>query len=283
MEVGLLPKVVFIIQARLKSTRLPGKVLLPMPMGGDITVINYIINQLYNSKYLNKIYVATSNNKENEEIIKSISEKSNVYIFRGSEDNVLSRFLSILKVEDCDIFVRLTADNPIIDINILDNLIEMNWSSKSDYTASINLPIGMNFEVVKSRAFLKLSNMELTKQEKEHVTLKIKNDSNFICRYINFEFLNISNIRVTVDYPLDYLVVSFIVQIAIKFKLNIGVELISFVDKQYPWLFNLNVKNIQKNKHSNLRQELKEIIPILNDLDFNKSAEILTDKLKNEL
>ncbi len=210
MEVGQLSniRIAFIIQARMQSTRLPGKILMPMPIGTQFTLLGQIINSLKLSKANASIFIATSLNNEND-ILENVAKVNEVTCYRGSENDVLSRFISILEINTFDVVVRLTADNPIIDIEILDKTIEFHCISNKDYTNTVGLPLGMNFEVIKADALLSLKNKILSQEDREHVTLYLKNSKEYSCQ-TSFIDLNedCKNARVTIDYPSDYLVVS---------------------------------------------------------------------------
>ncbi len=277
MEDGLVNKKVgFIIQARMKSTRLPGKILMPLPLGSEKPLLSWVIQELKKSRHQSKIYVATSQNSENDILI-PFCNKEGVDCFRGDEENVLSRFLAIAKQDKFDCIVRLTADNPIVDIAILDETIEKHFIEKNDYTCTKGLPVGMNFEVITSKALLDIENHEISDPDKEHVTLFVKNSGLYklgvFCPDINPEF---QNLRLTVDYVSDYTLLSVILSqnILNKNKLS-GISLIDRMYLDYPWLFAINDSNIQKKHFTKLNDELIEACICLKKFDFNNAAKIL--------
>jgi len=131
--------------------------------------------------------------------------------FRGDEENVLSRFLAIAKQDKFDCIVRLTADNPIIDISILDDTIEKHFTENNDYTCTKGLPVGMNFEIVSPDALLDIENHEISDSDKEHVTLFIKNSGLYkLGLYIPDLNPKLQTLRLTVDYVSDYALLSII-------------------------------------------------------------------------
>ena len=271
-------KVAFIIQARMKSARLPGKILLPMPMGSKFTLLDQIIKSLKSSKANATIYIATSENDEND-ILESVAKKNGVYCFRGSENDVLSRFISILEKENFDTVVRLTADNPIVDIAILDRTIAHHIHSQKDYTHTEGLPLGMNFEVITAKAVLSLKSKALSEQDKEHVTLFIRNNSEYSCQTVAIELKDtIKNIRVTIDYPSDYLVISSLFALHLETKIPLGLQLLEYADLQYPFLLKCNQTNVQKRNSKTIEEEIKVAIPILEALELNKIVNLLQTK-----
>lgn len=277
MEVGLVNniKVGFIIQARMQSTRLPGKVLMPLPINGNETILHWIVKSIKKSKYAHQIIIASSSNSEND-ILESICTSENIFLFRGSEDNVLNRFIIIAKNNRFDVIVRLTADNPFVDIRLLDELIEIHLRHDLSYTGSSNLPVGMNFEIVNPQSIIDLENKELSSEDQEHVTSYIKNNYPiYIHEYISEE--SIRNVRLTIDYPSDYALVSLVASL-IKEPTLKNIETIF---KMYPWLKEINDGNFQKKSFKDLASEINEATRILDLLELHNASKILKEKLDN--
>ena len=229
----------------MQSTRLPGKVLMPMPMFGDKTVLDQIIDQLLKSKYKLEIVIATSNLQIDDQIAEFCS-KNDIQFSRGEEENVQSRFYEILKISKKDVAIRITGDNPFIDIDHIDFALDYYFDDKIyDYSYTSGLPLGMNFEIFSVESFMKLSEMKLTSLEKEHVTLKYKADDSFNISEIIFDVNIDKDVRVTVDYPSDYLVVSTLFQLSEINKIKPRLNVIIYALKNYSWLFELNQNNLQ--------------------------------------
>jgi len=133
-----------IIQARMGSNRLPGKVLKKI---GNKTLLEHIFYRLSFLKTSVKVILATSINPEND-IIESFCSENNITCYRGSENNVLERYYLCAKKYNFEHIIRLTADNPFTDIEELDNLINLHLETKSDYSHSFtNLPKGVGAEI----------------------------------------------------------------------------------------------------------------------------------------
>jgi spore coat polysaccharide biosynthesis protein SpsF len=262
-------KIAFIIQARMGSTRLPGKILMPLPLETDKCLLNWIIDSLKKSSFNNTIFIATSLNSINDPL-EGFCKENAVECYRGSEEDVLSRFIDITKTNEFDHVVRLTGDNPFVDINLLDKSISHHLSSEADYTATSGLPLGMNFEIICANALQGLDKIELSVSEREHVTLYIKNSEGYKRNTFYPLVKDLSNLRLTVDYSSDYLVVSTILSIAEKRKVSPGLDLIIYCLKQYPWIFKLNQKNIQKTIYKNIQEEIEIAKPILDKYGFEK-------------
>ncbi|AXV38919.1 glycosyltransferase family protein [Methanobacterium sp. BAmetb5] len=200
-------RVIVIIQARMGSERLPGKVLEKI---GGTSLLEIIINRVKRSKYINEVIVATTLNAEDDAIIE-LCNKIGSEVFRGSENDVFSRYLQASEIFNGDIIVRVTGDNPLTDPDLMDQMIHDHLMSGNDYTYSQNAPLGFGCEVI-SRKALEIINAEyLTNSEKEHVTLFIKNHpTDFKIRNFRYALEYPLNYRFTVDTPQD---ISFIKEI----------------------------------------------------------------------
>jgi spore coat polysaccharide biosynthesis protein SpsF len=274
-------KVAFIIQARMKSTRLPGKILMPLPFGDKVPLIGRIIENLQKSTSNHQIIVATSDRSENDVLI-SVCDNYNVTCFRGSEEDVLSRFTAIIADSDFDVVVRLTADNPLLDISLLDKTLQEHVISGADYTATQGLPLGMNFEVVSAKALLSLSHQNLNSDDKEHVTLFLKRSGLYQHHYTKPCEDLYASVRVTVDYPADYLLTSALYTLSISKGIPLGIDLIAYCMDNYAWLFDTNKYNFQKGNYPSLAEELKQVKPILEELEFKKTISLLASQMPDE-
>jgi spore coat polysaccharide biosynthesis protein SpsF len=162
-----------IIQARMTSTRLPGKVLLPLC---GKTVLEIIIDRL--KKYKRNIIIATTNDGTEIPIVE-ICKRENIKYYRGSTNNVLERYyLSAIKfnAHESDIVVRITSDCPLIDVDLLDNCIKMYNSQEYDYVSNrLNrtIPIGLDVEVFSFKLLKYMHKNAKEEFEKEHVTTYI--------------------------------------------------------------------------------------------------------------
>jgi spore coat polysaccharide biosynthesis protein SpsF len=135
----------------------------------------------------------------------------------------------------------------------------------------------MNFEVFDVNAFIRMSALDLSNDDKEHVTLKFKSDDSFSKKilYINSGIQH--KIRVTIDYPSDYLMLSFLFDIAKQNHIEPGIKLIEFVLKEYPWVFQVNESNFQKNQFTKESDEILYSVDLLDSLGLKKSAQYLSN------
>tara|TARA_B100000767_G_scaffold84296_1_gene81080 strand:+ start:372 stop:779 length:408 start_codon:yes stop_codon:yes gene_type:complete len=117
-----------IVQARMSSKRLPGKSLLKMKKK---FILERVIDNLYLSKKIKKIIVATSNKKSDNQIV-NFCKKRNILFTRGSLRNVALRYIKTLKYYPCKFFLRITGDSPLIDYKLIDKIISL--SKKKNLT-----------------------------------------------------------------------------------------------------------------------------------------------------
>ena len=202
-----------VIQARMGSTRLPKKVLKTI---GDTTLLELQINRVQKSKNINTIIVATST-EVNDDEIEEFCLKKGINFYRGSENNVLSRYYECAKHYNIKTIVRLTADCPLIDPAIIDKVIDAFVQEGADYSSNTVppetscWPDGSDVEVFSFQA-LERAHKESTKNEdREHVTFyfwKDKLNGFKTTQLSNSE--NWSKYRFTVDYEEDYKVIELI-------------------------------------------------------------------------
>lgn len=200
-----------IIQARMGSTRLPGKVMKNI---GDKTLLEHIIFRISRLKNSVKIVIATSNLEKDDEI-EDFCKQNDISFFRGSELNVLERYHLCAKENKFDHIVRLTGDNPFIDIEELDNLIELHLNSQADYSRSFAvLPKGVGSEIFTFEALEQSYKYGFKENHKEHVNEYIEeNEDKF--KIVELEVKSEKNrpdISLTVDTGDDYNKACFIVQ-----------------------------------------------------------------------
>lgn len=198
-----------IIQARLGSTRLPRKILKEF-YGGN-TLLETVVCNLKRTGA--KIVVATSTNSNNDELEQYLKER-NVIVFRGSEDDVLCRFIGAAEANDIDGIVRICSDNPFLDWHGVAALVERAKTSDADYigyrinnTPSIKTHFGFWGEYVTLDALKRVAATIDEKQAHEHVTIHIyTHPEEYKCEWIECpNFLQGRNdIRLTVDNFEDF-------------------------------------------------------------------------------
>jgi spore coat polysaccharide biosynthesis protein SpsF (cytidylyltransferase family) len=276
MEVGQVNKLTIgaIIQARYASIRLPGKVILPLPIANGKPVLEHITETLKRNTIIDNIVIATSDNSEND-VIRGLAQKLRVNCLSGSENDVLSRFLSIITKGNINICIRLTGDNPLVDNNKLTEAINYLIDEDVDYLYTTGLPLGMNFEIFKAESLLKCGEYNLTDKDKEHVTLFLRESGKFKTRILDFKTDKIIlNLRCTIDYPNDFAFMNLLFSI-IDYSSNDLISEISKAYKKYPWITEINSDNFQKMQGLSIQDEINRAIGILSKYELNKAIGVL--------
>ena len=199
-----------IIQARMGSTRLPGKVL--MNLSGK-PVLEHVIDRLNQSKYINQIIVATSNDEKNKAIF-DLCDFKNISCFMGSEDDVLDRFYQAcmyFNVKSDDIIIRITSDCPVIDYEIVDKTIKLHMDDNNDYTSNTmpcTYPDGLDCEIFSFDVLTKAWKNANLSSEREHVTLYIRNHPEIFKLGGLTNDVDYSDLRWTLDEKEDFILIN---------------------------------------------------------------------------
>lgn len=185
-------KTVCIIQARMGSTRLPGKVMLDLC---GKTVLEHVIQRVKRVKNIDEIVIATTIDKKDDVIVEE-AMKCGVKVFRGSEEDVLSRYYYAAKENKADVVVRITSDCPLIDQEITQKTIDYYLINKDkfDYVSNTlerTFPRGLDTEVFSFKVLEKAFNEAILQRDREHVTPYI---------WDNPEMFNLGCYKSDVDY-----------------------------------------------------------------------------------
>lgn len=234
-------KVIGITQARIGSSRLPGKVLLKIK---NKSILAYHIENLIQSKLVNKWIVATTNERDSDKILE-IANFYDISCYKGDLNNVLDRFYKAALIEKPDYIVRVTSDCPLIDSRLIDEIVEYTLINNLNYcSTSINYPDGIDVEVFK---FLELEEAFFNasiQSDKEHVTPYIKRKENN--SQIQNEYKNIvdySKIRLTVDEESDFKAIKILIE-----KVGQGFPWIDYVNYIINNPLQFNNQNIIRNE-----------------------------------
>jgi spore coat polysaccharide biosynthesis protein SpsF len=192
-----------ILQARTGSTRLPGKVL--MPLLGEPMIVREL-ERLAQASTLDALVVATSTDPSDDELAATVAA-AGVDVRRGSLDDVLGRFLQVVDEYDPDVVVRLTADNPLTDPDVLDLIVRTHLESGADYTSNAierSYPRGLDVEAVEADALRAMRALGPDAEEREHVTIGIyRRPETFRLQAVTQQ-PDRSDLRWTVDEPEDF-------------------------------------------------------------------------------
>jgi spore coat polysaccharide biosynthesis protein SpsF (cytidylyltransferase family) len=195
------------------SSRLPGKVLLNLDQTN--TMLDYVISQLKNCKFIDKIIVATTNLKEDKAIV-TFCKKNKINFFIGSSEDVLDRYYQCAKIFSISTVVRITADCPLVDPNIVDKLISKYIHNSFDVVVTHHprsFPHGIaDIEIFSVNLLEKIWKDAKKPSEREHVTLYFYNNRDKF-KVFNFKNnANLSKIKLSVDRNEDLELVKKIIQ-----------------------------------------------------------------------
>lgn len=276
-------KIGAIIQARTSSTRLPGKVLKGLPYNSGIACLEQVIRRLKKSKRLNEIIIATTEETEDNPII-NISKKENVQYFKGSKENVLSRYYLAAKENNIDLIVRITSDCPCIDAQIVDVIISEHLKINVDYTSNSLMrtyPHGLDVEVFNFDSLDKAYKNATKDYEKEHVTPYInRNPQKFKINIVKApKELYFPDIRITLDTEEDYALLCAVYDyLYLKNKYFSAHDIVNLFNEK-PWLKLINKKIVQKKIFNTLEEELGEAKRILDLQDLKKARDFIGEYL----
>ncbi|MDR4433312.1 cytidylyltransferase domain-containing protein [Bacillus tequilensis] len=206
-------KVTAIIQARMGSSRLPGKVLKKVL---NKPLLEYQIERIKRAALIDDIVIATTTN-ENDKPIVELSKRLSLTYYCGSENDVLSRYYEAAKINKAETVIRLTSDCPIIDHRVIDKAVKFYLDSNGQYdyvsnTLDRTYPRGMDIEVFSVSALEKAHAESSLEHEREHVTPFIfLNPGRFKLANITYDE-NQNQHRWTVDTPEDFLLIKKIIE-----------------------------------------------------------------------
>lgn len=236
--------ILIIIQARMGSTRLEGKVLKELY---GYPVLWHVVNRVKKSRYASKIIVATTENEEDDRIYEYCIA-NNIDVFRGSSEDVLDRYYRCTKEFGCDTVVRITADCPLHDSNVVDRVIEAYLQENCDYASNVLLeytyPDGLDVEVFSFKALEEAWENASLSSEREHVTPYIRKN----IKYKKF------NVYADKKYPIYRLTLDCLEDYELIKALYEGIGKIGFgLDETIDFL-NKNPKLLKLNQHYTINE-----------------------------
>ncbi len=235
------PYIGAVVQARMGSTRLPGKALLPLPLGGATTVFEHVLRRAARAGTVHEVIAALPDTNADMELAR-LATAAGFGTLRGSEADVLGRFQAAAARFGYDHIVRLTADNPALDPVFIDAAVRAHLAAAADYTLTTGLPLGMNIEVISRTALESAHHAATAPFDREHVTPYLR------AHPTEFRLLTLplavpaAALRLTLDYPTDYALLSALYS---ALGPDFGLADVLGVVAHYPWLVTLNAANEQ--------------------------------------
>ena len=250
-------RVVGIIQARMGSRRLPGKVMMQL---GPKTVIEHVVGRLKQAKTIDEVVVATTDGAKDEVIITWCLDNE-VLFYRGSENDVLDRYYQAAIKFDADVIVRITADCPMIDPEIVDIIVEGFLSGDFDgYGLSGEYPDGLDCQVFKFSALKQAWTEAILASDREHVGSYIENTNPKSFKLGSMSVLKqLGHHRWTLDEPEDYEFLRLLVSDLCKKNENFRTQdVLDHLDEN-PKLLSINSNIVRNQSYKNMRENEENI------------------------
>tara|TARA_Y200000002_G_C22656499_1_gene653735 strand:- start:1065 stop:1811 length:747 start_codon:yes stop_codon:yes gene_type:complete len=232
---------VVIVQARMGSTRLPGKVLLRVL---DMPLLQFQIERLKDTPKVDSIVIATTTNPA-DDLIVDLCESLGYLVFRGAEHDVLDRYHTAAQFYEADCIVRINSDCPLIDPAIVSRVLDVFHSELGSYDYVSNIlekgyPIGLHTEVFSREALKNAFYHSTDPDEREHVTPYLyRNPDKFKLASVAPE-IDMSHLRWTLDYPVDLMVIRRIIEGLYPKNPKFGIdEIVNFIEEN-PEISELN-------------------------------------------
>jgi spore coat polysaccharide biosynthesis protein SpsF len=187
------------VQARMSSSRFPGKVLAPL---GGQPLIAHVFSRICEAVPKERVVLVTSEDASDDPLVAYVGGALGMAVFRGSLEDVAGRFRACLRVHPCEWFVRICGDSPAIDPGLLGWMLDR-VSDDLDLLTNVaerTFPPGQSVEIVRVRTFLRWITDELTPEEREHVTLHFyRNSELYRIRNVSSADASLSARRMVVD------------------------------------------------------------------------------------
>src|SRR3989344_2261025 len=228
-------KIVAIIQARMGSLRMPGKVLKPI-LGKPM--LWHVVERVKRAKLINQVVVATSTNPEDKKLV-DFCKTNNIEVFKGSENDVLDRYYQCAKKYHADFIVRITADCPLIDPSLVKKY-----------------PQGLDCEIFTFPSLSEAWKKARKPFEREHVTPFIWTNKNLFKTNILCPKVDYSALRLTVDWPEDLELVKEIYKRLYKFNDNFNLSAVINLLEKKSGIASINSKYLGKTTERFWRQKL---------------------------
>lgn len=236
-------RIVAVVQARMQSTRLPGKVLKEI-LGQPL--IGYLIQRLERSQWIDQLVIATSTEPA-DDVIAQYCQYHGIAFFRGSEVNVLARYFDSARAYNADFVVRVCADSPLIDPALVDELLEefLQAQPECDYlsnTINQSCPLGMNAEVFTFQALEQANAKANHPYDREHVTPYLYHHPELFSIREKHYSPDLGSVRLTVDTPEDFELVRLILEGLLVAKKEFGLPDIMEFLYEHPDLMKINAQ-----------------------------------------
>jgi spore coat polysaccharide biosynthesis protein SpsF len=205
MSLNVKQDLTVIVQARMSSTRLPKKVLLPF---GQSTVLECLVDRVRRANSVSRIIIATSNERSDDWLADFITTKNFAELYRGSLQNVFSRYQEIAKQIESKYFIRITADCPLVCPNTIDAMLHETKHLNTDFCSNSHkegIIKGFDLELFSRDLILSIDSEQLSSYDLEHVTpimYQAKKESVHLIKYNLEPYMR--DLNLSIDTKRDY-------------------------------------------------------------------------------
>jgi spore coat polysaccharide biosynthesis protein SpsF len=271
-----------VIQARVSSTRLPGKVMLRLPGRSGKTVLEHVVSRVAAAKGVDEVVVATSFNSE-DDAIERLFRGGGIKVFRGSLHNVLERYYLAAKESRFNHVVRITADCPLTDPEIVSLCVKQHHETNADFTTAgaieRTFPIGIDIAIMTFGALEKAYREAALNHEKEHVTSFF-----YKSHPEKFKIESVTappgfrepSLRLTLDTPADYAFINLIYNYLYDDNHLFGLERVFRLLKHEPWMKEINTHIVQKKIYSSESEEIRRLITLCEQHGLERAKQFLS-------
>lgn len=267
-----------IIQARMTSSRLPGKVLRTIDFENDVCVLEQVIERVKRVSQLDTIIVATTINQDDDEVV-ALSKKLGVETYRGSESDVLERFFEAATLHGLDQVMRITSDCPFLDPDILASLIDLFNEEKSDYASNCirrTFPHGMDCEILNYDLLKWMYDNTTESFYREHVTSYVTSHQQDFRIGSLEDTEDHSGIRVTVDTVNDYILTCVLNDLLKAKDKPLSYKTLIECFEEHPYISMINSDIMQKKKYETVKEEVDAAVQLLRLQEMRTAADILS-------
>ncbi len=236
-----------VLQARVSSTRLPGKALLPLPLGGAVTLFERVLTRATRAAALLALeipgvavpVIVACPDTAADDALARLAQAAGAAVWRGAEADVLARFQGAATAHHLTHLVRLTADNPALDPTSVQAAVRAHLAAGADYTLTTGLPLGGNVEVISAIALANAAAEATESDEREHVTPFLRrHPTRFrLLTVPATDFPTLASLRLTVDYAADFALQHLLYT---TLEPNFGLPDIAALLAAQPWLGAVN-------------------------------------------
>jgi spore coat polysaccharide biosynthesis protein SpsF len=267
-----------IVQARMTSSRLPGKVLRTIDYTDGKSVLGSVMERLRAARNIDHVVIACTINDDDDPLVEYAESEGFAY-YRGSENDVLDRFYNAATEFGYDNIIRITSDCPFLDPSVIDELVELFINGDYQYASNCirrTYPHGLDCEILTYDVLKWMHENTTDKFYREHVTSYVtSHQDEFRVGSLALADEDYSKVRITVDtindYTLACVITDFIRDKADRFSFRTVLDCF----RDHPYISNINADIMQKRKYDTLEEEVDAAVRMLTLQELNNAADIL--------